>query len=71
MPRRCFKNVGPGPLHTSMAAEAVQEDLIPELIVKEGEDIDYRVVLGAYLLADLSEFLGLVSMIFIVVFVRN
>jgi hypothetical protein len=26
----------------------------PELIVKEGEDIDYRVVLGFYLLADLG-----------------
>jgi hypothetical protein len=26
----------------------------PELIVKEGEDIDYRVVLGFYLIADLG-----------------
>jgi hypothetical protein len=32
----------------------VDDDVIPELVVKEGEDIDYRVVLGAYLLADLG-----------------
>jgi hypothetical protein len=37
------------------------DDVIPELVVKEGEDIDYRVVLAAYLLADLG---GLVESTF-------
>ena len=30
------------------------DEVVPELIVKEGEDIDYRVVLGFYLVADLG-----------------
>jgi hypothetical protein len=42
----------------AQAQEPVEEpavdDVIPELVVKEGEDIDYRVVLAAYLLADLG-----------------
>ena len=29
--------------------------MVPELLVKEGEDIDYRIVLAFYLLADLGE----------------
>ncbi len=35
--------------------EAAVDDVIPELVVKEGEDIDYRVVLAAYLIADLGD----------------
>ena len=35
-------------------AERNEEDL-PEMIVKEGEDIDYRIVLVAYLLMDLGK----------------
>ncbi len=30
------------------------DEIVPELIVKEGEDIDYRVVMVFYLLADLG-----------------
>mmetsp|Transcript_10543 Transcript_10543/g.15114 ORF Transcript_10543/g.15114 Transcript_10543/m.15114 type:complete len:100 (+) Transcript_10543:177-476(+) len=30
------------------------DEIVPELIVKEGEDIDYRVVLAFYLIADLA-----------------
>lgn len=30
------------------------DEVVPELVVKEGEDIDYRVVLCFYLLADLG-----------------
>ena len=30
------------------------DEVVPELIIKEGEDIDFRVVLGFYLLADLG-----------------
>jgi hypothetical protein len=37
------------------SASPVQDE-IAELIVKEGEDIDFRVVLVAYILADLGEF---------------
>mmetsp|Transcript_48069 Transcript_48069/g.100508 ORF Transcript_48069/g.100508 Transcript_48069/m.100508 type:complete len:85 (+) Transcript_48069:2-256(+) len=37
----------------AQVAEPAVDDIIPELVVKEGEDIDYRVVLAAYLLADL------------------
>ena len=33
---------------------AAGADAAPELLVKEGEDIDYRVVLAFYLLADLG-----------------
>jgi len=29
------------------------DEVVPELLVKEGEDIDYRIVLAFYLLADL------------------
>ena len=32
------------------------EALPAELIVKEGDDIDYRVVLAAYVLADIGDF---------------
>jgi len=31
------------------------DEIVPELIVKEGEDIDYRVVLAFYLIADLGD----------------
>jgi len=31
------------------------DEVVPELLVKEGEDIDYRIVLAFYLLADLGE----------------
>jgi hypothetical protein len=37
------------------------DEIVPELIVKEGEDIDYRVVMVFYLLADL----GSVSLFFL------
>jgi hypothetical protein len=36
------------------SANTAAEETIPELVVKEGDDIDYRVVLAAYVLADLG-----------------
>ena len=42
------------------------DEIVPELIVKEGEDIDYRVVMVFYLLADLgSVFLLFLSAVFL------
>ena len=39
---------------SSEAITSTPDDTIPELIVKQGDDIDYRVVLAAYVLADLG-----------------